>query len=191
MSGSTAHLRCKQSETKALMPCPETGVLIAVALAWQVLLPAEQACFPSSPSHSSVCPASLRFAAVASSQRRSHCLQEPVKLFDASEFCGTAHPYGWHAFADNAAADAFVLTSLDWSDSSAAHRRVGAPLMQAGWQAQPSSHSCRLASADGCSHQCFSRLLGQHSVPRLVRRLQTCLPCSASLPVLSSVYMPL
>ena len=39
-------------------------------------------------------------------------MQEPVKLFDASEFCGTAHPCGRHAFAGNAAADAFVLTSL-------------------------------------------------------------------------------
>ena len=35
-----------------------------------------------------------------------------MKVFDASEFCGTVQPYGRHSFAGNAAADAFVLTSL-------------------------------------------------------------------------------
>ena len=39
-------------------------------------------------------------------------LQEPTMTFDASEYCGSRHPYGRHAFAGNAAADAFVLTSL-------------------------------------------------------------------------------
>jgi len=39
-------------------------------------------------------------------------LQEPIKTYNASEYCGSRHPYGRHAFAGNAAADAFVLTSL-------------------------------------------------------------------------------
>ena len=32
--------------------------------------------------------------------------------YNASEYCGSKHPYGRHAFAGNAAADAFILTSL-------------------------------------------------------------------------------
>ncbi len=32
--------------------------------------------------------------------------------YNASEYCGSRHPYGRNAFAGNAAADAFVLISL-------------------------------------------------------------------------------
>ena len=39
-------------------------------------------------------------------------LQEPTMTYSASEYCGSKHPYGRHAFAGSAAADAFVLTSL-------------------------------------------------------------------------------
>ena len=39
-------------------------------------------------------------------------LQGPTSEFDASEFCSSKHPSGRHAFAGNAAADAFILTSL-------------------------------------------------------------------------------
>ena len=90
-------------------------------------------------------------------------MQEPVKLFDASEFCGTGHPYGRHAFAGNAPADAFVLTSLTGQTPVLHTEESGRLSCKLAGKHNSSSHSCRLASADGCSHQCFSRLLGPAS----------------------------
>ena len=130
--------------------------------------PTDQARIPTAHTHHLVRPAPLKCADKASSHWTSHCFAGAREALRRKRVLWHRAPTWPARICRQCCCQCICPDITDWADSSAAHRTVGEALMQAGWQAQPSSHSCRLASTNECSHQCFSRLLSQHSIPRPV-----------------------